>query len=190
MQNNTAGDILLIGHSTSGELSMMAYQDPDLAPRLKGRYLGWGSGGPARLELLRTVRGKEFANRAGASPPGGKAPLEELERRDPPSYARGYSGVPGSALRTRHVASADCREMAGCGRATPSQTSSSNSRIWSTAASPGQKALGGRSDRTLAEKRPAIPWRIKFEDVAKDLFATNFTRMDGFKRMVWTTAHF
>ena len=67
--------MLLIGHSTSGELSMMAYEDPDLAPRLKGRYLGWGSGGAARVDLLRTIRGKEVADRAGASPPGGKAPI-------------------------------------------------------------------------------------------------------------------
>src|SRR5215475_2539576 len=86
------GDILLIGHSTSGELSMLAYEDPELGPRLKGRYLGWGSGGPARIELLRTVRGKGVADRAGASPPGGRTALYILERRDPPSYARGYSG--------------------------------------------------------------------------------------------------
>ena len=39
-------------------------------------------------------------------------------------------------------------------------------------------------------KRTGNPWRIPVEDVAKDLFVTNFTRMDGFRRMVWTTAHF
>src|SRR5215470_7553748 len=38
---HTSGDILLIGHSTSGELSMLAYEDPELSARLKGRYLGW-----------------------------------------------------------------------------------------------------------------------------------------------------
>ena len=89
---HTSGDILLIGHSTSGELSMLAYEDPELSARLKGRYLGWGSGGPARLELLRTVRGKDIRDRAGASPASGRTPLHILERRDPPSYSRGYSG--------------------------------------------------------------------------------------------------
>jgi hypothetical protein len=34
------------------------------------------------------------------------------------------------------------------------------------------------------------PWGIPFEDVAKDLYVTNYTRLDGFDRMVWTTAHF
>src|SRR2546428_12120968 len=89
---HTSGDILLIGHSTSGELSMLAYEDPDLRARLKGRYLGWGSGGPARLELMRKIRGKEIVARAGASSQARKTPLHVLERRDPPSYARGYSG--------------------------------------------------------------------------------------------------
>src|SRR5260370_33357083 len=71
---------------------MLAYKAPGLRSRLKGRYLGWGSGGPARIELLRTVRGKDIPDRAGASPPGGSTALYILERRDPPSYARGYSG--------------------------------------------------------------------------------------------------
>ncbi len=28
---------------------MLAYGDPELSARLKGRYFGWGSGGTARL---------------------------------------------------------------------------------------------------------------------------------------------
>src|SRR5690349_8507111 len=56
VMKNTTGDILLIGHSTSGELSMMAYSEDDLSPRLKGRYLGWGSGGPARLAKIRNIK--------------------------------------------------------------------------------------------------------------------------------------
>ena len=41
------GDILLIGHSTSGEIAMLANNDPELRAKLNGRYFGWGSGGPA-----------------------------------------------------------------------------------------------------------------------------------------------
>jgi len=39
-------------------------------------------------------------------------------------------------------------------------------------------------------KRTGNPWHISAEDVEKDLYATHFTRLDGFSRMVWTTAHF
>jgi hypothetical protein len=38
-----------------------------------------------------------------------------------------------------------------------------------------------------AATRPVIPAAT---DVEKDLFVTNFTRLDGYRRMVWTTAHF
>ena len=53
----------------------------------------------------------------------------------------------------------------------------------------GQKAWAEDQIENLL-KKPGNPWQIAFEDVAKDLFITNYTRMDGFKRMVWTTAHF
>ena len=64
---HTTGDILMIGHSTSGEIAMLAYEDKELGPRLKGRFLGWGTGGPARLELLRTVKGKNISVRGGST---------------------------------------------------------------------------------------------------------------------------
>lgn len=43
----TRGDILLVGHSTGGDLAFLAMADPDMAFRLKKRFLGWGSGGPS-----------------------------------------------------------------------------------------------------------------------------------------------
>lgn len=188
VMEHTTGDILLIGHSTSGELSMMAYQDSDLAPRLKGRYLGWGSGGPARLELLRTVRGKEVMNRAGASPPGGKTPIDELERRDPPSYARGYSGFL-NPLYEPGMSQLQIAEkwLAAEARRRPNFKQQLQNLEHGTDL--GQKAWAEDQIENLL-KQTGNPWRIAFEEVAKDLFVTNYTRMDGFKRMVWTTAHF
>jgi hypothetical protein len=31
---------------------------------------------------------------------------------------------------------------------------------------------------------------VNLEDVDKDLFSTHYTRLDGYKKMVWTVAHF
>src|SRR5262249_60003956 len=81
---HTSGDLLLIGHSTSGELAMLAYEDPELSARLKGRYLGWGSGGPARLELLRTVRGKDIPARGGTGTASDRTPPSGTETRHVP----------------------------------------------------------------------------------------------------------
>jgi len=43
----------------------------------------------------------------------------------------------------------------------------------------GKKAWVENENRILL-KRTGNPWRIAVEDVEKDLYATNFTRMDGF----------
>jgi hypothetical protein len=185
---HTSGDILLVGHSTSGELSMLAYEDPELNARLRGRYLGWGSGGPARLELLRMVRGKDIPARAGASPASSTTPLYILERRDPPSYSRGYSGFlnplyePGMS----HLQIAE-RWLAAEARRRPNFKQQLQNL--EHGADLGQKAWVENEIESLL-KRTGNPWRIPVEDVAKDLFVTNYTRMDGFRRMVWTTAHF
>jgi hypothetical protein len=53
----------------------------------------------------------------------------------------------------------------------------------------GQKAWVENEIEALLLKT-GNPWHIAAEDVEKDLYATNFTRLDGFRRMVWTTAHF
>ena len=188
VMKNTSGDILLIGHSTSGELSMMAYEDPDLRARLKGRYLGWGSGGPARLELLRTVKGKDVPARAGAGTSAERAPLTALERRTPQSYARGYSGFlnplyePGMS----HLQIAQAWLAAEARRRPNFKQQLQNYEHGEDIAS--KAWIETEIEAVL--KRTSNPWHISAEDVEKDLYATHFTRLDGFSRMVWTTAHF
>jgi hypothetical protein len=188
VMKNTRGEILLVGHSTSGEIAMMAYEDADLKPRLKGRFYGWGSGGPARLELMRTVRGKNVAQRAGASPEGSKTQLTLLERRTPQSYSRGYSGFlnPLYEAGMSHLQIAEAW-LAAEGRRRPNfkqqlQNLEHGSEL-------GEKAWV-EAEIESALQRSGNPWGIPVEDVAKDLYVTNYTRMDGFSRMVWTTAHF
>lgn len=185
---HTTGDILLIGHSTSGEISMLAYEDKDMGPRLKGRYLGWGSGGPARLELLRTIRGKDIPERGGASPPTSNTPLTVLERRNPPSYARGYSGFLNPLYESgmSHLQIAEAWLKAE-GRRRPNFKQQLQNIEHGTDI--GLKAWV-ENDLEATLKKSGNPWNIPAEEVEKDLYVTNFTRLDGFKRMVWTTAHF
>src|SRR5256885_1974585 len=87
----TTGDILIIGHSTSGELGFLALGEKELATRLKGRFLGWGSGGPSNLR-------KEWEEKVGRRAENVKAlakypPLWELRPRDAAEYVNsGYIG--------------------------------------------------------------------------------------------------
>ena len=106
LMKNTTGDLLLIGHSTSGEMAMLANNDPELRARTNGRYLGWGSGGPARMDGVREARAElaktkgaptedkpaaERATRAASAEPRERMALHLLSRRNKETYARGYS---------------------------------------------------------------------------------------------------
>lgn len=190
IMKHTEGDILMIGHSTSGEISMLANDDPDLRARLKGRYLGWGSGGPARMDAVRLVKEPKNVGRAGtaAGAPRKPVPLEILSRRDPDSYSHGYSGFlnplyePGMS----HYQIAErWLEVEGRRRANFKQ----QIQDLEHGADMGEK---GRVEVEIENilKKTGNPWGVNLEDVNKDLFMTHYTRMDGYKQMVWTVGHF
>ena len=87
----TEGDCLIVGHSTAGELAYLALNDAEMSPRLKGRFLGWGSGGPAGLrkqwELQVGIRERSI-RKLSAFPP-----LWRLRTRNVAEYVHsGYIG--------------------------------------------------------------------------------------------------
>jgi hypothetical protein len=182
IMNHTQGDILIVGHSTSGELAMLANEDPELRARMKGRFLGWGSGGPARVNAIAAIEEgipEDVAAR-------GKQPLEVLERRNPTGYSRGYSGVlnpwyePGM---TMFQVAEKWLVAEGRRRANFKQ----QLQNWEHAALIQNKANAEvQIDAML--KKTGNPWGIVAEDVMKDLYVTHYTRMDGYSQMVWMTA--
>jgi len=186
---NTQGDILLIGHSTSGELTMLSYEDPELSARLKGRYLGWGSGGPARLALTRAIKSPAIsAGGTGDEGGGQKRPLEMLTRRNTAAYSRGYSWFlnplyePGMSIA--NIADAWLNAEA---RRRPQF----KQQIQDLEHGAAVDQKGWIEVQILGLlKKTGNPWGVNFEDVAKDLYSTQFTRMDGYKKMVWTVGHF
>jgi hypothetical protein len=188
IMKHTQGDILIIGHSTSGELAMLANDDAELRARLKGRYMGWGSGGPARLDRIRQVKESTGNNAPLGTTPGRPRPLSVLTRRDPDSYSRGYSGFlnplyePGMS----HYQIAErWLDVEGRRRANFKQQIQDLEHG-------GDIDQKGRIEFEIESmlKKSGNPWGVNMEDVNKDLFATHYTRMDGYTQMVWTTAHF
>jgi hypothetical protein len=188
---HTSGDILIVGHSTSGELGMMANDDPELRARLKGRYLGWGSGGPARLLLTRQA--KLEAAKGGDDDEGGArggtfTPLHRLSRRNVPGYARTYSLFlnpmyePG--MSTTQIAE---RWLQAESRRRPNFKQQLQ-QIEHSAALGDKGRVEAEIERILKESGNA--WGVNIEDVNKDLFSSYYTRMDGYNRMVWTVAHY
>ena len=189
IMKHTEGDILIIGHSTSGEVAMMANEDPELSARFKGRYLGWGSGGPARLDRIRAAKEPETGGVRGSR--GGQrepTPLHILSRRNAAGYSRGYSGwlnplyEPGMS----HYQIAE-RWMAVEGR----RRANFKQQIQNI------EHGGGIDEKGRVEveiekllQKTGNPWGVNLEDVSKDLFSSHYTRMDGYKQMVWMTAHY
>ncbi len=188
IMKHTQGDILMIGHSTSGEISMLANDDPDLRARLNGRYLGWGSGGPARLDNIR--ESKERRGRVANTAPAQRKPitLETMERGDPARYSNGYSWFlnplyePG--MSTLQIAER-WLDVEGRRRANFKQQIQNLEHG-------GDIGEKGRIEVEIENhlKKTGNPWGINLEDISKDLFITHYTRMDGYKQMVWTVGHF
>jgi hypothetical protein len=185
---NTSGDILISGHSTSGELAMLAYGDAELAARLKGRYFGWGSGGTARLALTQPlIQPDSIRSSEGSSSNAKPRPLEQLSRRDVKAYTRGYSWFlnplyePGMSLAD--IAKTWLESEA---RRRP-QFKQQIQDIEHGSGYDKKGYVEMEIKRLLKES--GNPWGVDFDQVQGELMSTYFTRLSGFKKMVWTTAH-
>ena len=176
----TSGDILIVGHSTSGELAFLAMGEPELAERLKGRFLGWGSGGPSNLR-----RAWEEQARPTNTGPAEKSkfpPLWELRIRDAAGYvADGYIGP------LNPCAKAGMESLAVAARWL-SLVERNRPNI--------KQALQDLEHRGMMELQPELEAEINRvlmkssldvdpKDVCKDLFATSKAPNTGYDRMVW-----
>src|SRR5438445_12172415 len=125
--------------------------------------MGWGSGGPARLDRIREVKYSVTANAPLGTAPGRPKPLSALTRRDPPSYARGYSGFlnplyePGMS----HLQIAEKWLAAEARRRPNFKQQLQNLEHGSDL---GQKAWAEDQIESLL-KKTGNPWHIVFEDV-------------------------
>lgn len=187
VMKHTTGDLFMIGHSTSGELAFLSYEYPALAARLKGRFLGWGSGGPARVRALQAAKEPSAENSDGG-PMGAVKPLHLLNRRDARGYARGYSGWlnPLYEAGMSHLQIGEKWMVAeGVRRPMFKQPlqDMEHTNAW------GKKGEVERQIEVLLEKS-GNPWGIDTDEISKDLFSTAYTRMDGFNQMVWCVAHY
>jgi hypothetical protein len=185
IMKHTQGDILIIGHSTSGEFAFLANDDPELRARLKGRFLGWGSGGPARYQNIQRAKDTRAAAATGQRR---ATPLHILSRRNAAGYGETYSRwlnplyEPG--MSTYQIAE---RWLDVEGRRRPNFKQQIQDLEHSV-----NIEEKGRIEVEIAAllKKTGNPWGVNLEDVNKDLFSSHYSRMDGYTRMVWTVAHY
>jgi hypothetical protein len=188
VMNHTEGDILLIGHSTSGEIAMLANNDPELRARLNGRYMGWGSGGPARLDRVRDARGAADLKSAVTPAAIPSKELHVLDRRN----AAGYSTTYSRWLNPLYEPGMSTYQIAERWMETEGRRRANFKQPIQNMEHGGSIELKGWIEVELERllKKTGNPWGVNLEDIAQDLFATHYTRMDGYRQMVWTTAHY
>ncbi|AOS45716.1 hypothetical protein Verru16b_02803 [Lacunisphaera limnophila] len=200
LMKNTTGDLLLIGHSTSGEMAMLANNDPELRARTNGRYLGWGSGGPARLDRVREARegvsaGEDSARparavAAGSTPPGPRerTPLHKLSRRD----AKGYSGGYSRWLNPLYEPGDSTYQIAEKWIVAEGRRRAQFKQQIQSIEHGGGIDLKGWIEYSIEQilVKTGNPWGVNLEEVSAELFSTHYTKMDGYDRMVWTVAHY
>ncbi len=198
---HTSGDLLIIGHSTGGELPALAETDPELKARLKGRYLGWGSGGPVSLKAV--IAAQKAANPdfkpaptltgGGGGEGGGRdwtAPgefwLNHMARRTPAVYSRVYSrwlnplyetGDSVLDIATKWL-DVEGRRRANFKQPLQDLEHSDNFRM--------KGEVEVAIERALA--KTGNPWKINVEEVQKDLCSTSFAPTTGYRTMVWCVA--
>jgi len=187
---HTDGEILIIGHSTSGELAFLAQEEPALRARLNGRFLGWGSGGPARIQGIREHKNPGHTNYSqGAFSLSEYPPVWQMSVRSAEEFVQSdYVGplnpyvaedldYDAAALRwyeEEYVTHPWFKQ--------PLQNLEHGARI----------DLKGKVELEIQQVLADVgnPWGIDIEDVAEDLYATHFVRMDGFHTMVWVVANY
>ncbi|MBL9208171.1 MAG: hypothetical protein JNN01_24005 [Opitutaceae bacterium] len=195
---NTTGDLVIVGHSTGGELPGLAQRDPELTARLKGRFLGWGTGGPVRVKAV--IAAKKAADplyKAAPSLTGGGGEeggarnwkkagdfwLNDLARRTPQVYSRVYSrwlnplyepGMSVMDIATRWL-QVEGRRRANFKQPLQDLEHSDNFAMKGEIEVAIEKALA----------KTGNPWGVNLEEVQKDLHSTSYAPATGYRTMVW-----
>ncbi|MBI4634119.1 MAG: hypothetical protein HY742_09550 [Deltaproteobacteria bacterium] len=176
----TSGDILITGHSTSGELAFLSMGEKELARRLKGRFLGWGSGGPSNLR-------KEWEEKVGKREKSIKElsqypPLWKLRTRDAEGYVNsGYIGP----LNPCGKEGMKDLEVAEKWLSKIERNRPNFKQVLQDLEHRGMVELRSKLEGEMKEALSATTLPVKLENVSKDLFATNNAPITGYKKMVW-----
>ena len=178
--SETTGDILIVGHSTSGELAFLAMGEKELAAKLKGRFLGWGSGGPSNLR-------KEWEEKVGRRAANVKAlakypPLWELRPRDAPEYVN--SGYIGPLNPVAEPGMTDL-QVAERWLALVEPNRPNVKQVLQDLEHYGMVELQAKLEGEMRQALIATKLPVRLDQVSKDLFATNHAPLSGYRRMVW-----
>lgn len=180
IKEHTFGDILIVGHSTSGELAFLSMGDAEIEGSLKGRFLGWGSGGPSNLR-------KEWEESVGIRKQTidklSKYPsLWELRSRGPEEYVgSGYIGPMNPCARPGMDALAVARRwLSLVERRRPNFK-----QVLQDMEHSGMVELKTKIEAELNRIVAETNLSVDMAAVLEDMFATNHAPLNAYRKMVW-----
>jgi hypothetical protein len=177
LEKTTAGPLLIIGHSTGGEIQFLL-KESSLKSRLNGRSLGWGTGGPAFL--TKELDEKEGERAAQVKSYGAYPRVDRLRARN----AEGY-------ISSRYVG--PLNPLKG---ATPLDVAKAWFQAEDRRRPQFKQPLQDMEHQGMVEHRARLEneirqvlagnkYGIKPDDVIRDLFSTMSSPLKGYQRMAW-----
>lgn len=176
VQEVTKGPFVVIGHSTGGEIQYILHDDPELQSRMLGLSIGWGTGGPAGMDVMKQFRG----NRTAAD----YLDVWEIRGRPTEGYTGGYLGPLNPVWDPNKSRLEVAEHWQGLERnrrpifKQPLQDIEHNS-------------ADNLLDHISSQIRQVIGETgldVNSDEVIADLFSTMRSSHTGYKKMIWTTA--
>ncbi len=176
LEQTTTGPLLILGHSTGGELQFLLHES-SLEARLNGRSIGWGTGGPA---LVTKAIDEEFGERADAIAQYARYPrVDRLRGRDPAGYISSRYVGPLNPLPGATPLEVAQAWFAAEGRRRP--------QFKQVLQDMEHQGMVEHRARLENEIRETVRGRhdVNADEVIRDLFSTMSPPLTGYRRMAW-----
>jgi hypothetical protein len=176
LETTTTGPIVISGHSTGGEIQFIL-QGTTFGERLQGKSFGWGTGGPAGLEVMQEFRGVRGAD----SYPD----IWKVRPRPADNYMDGYLGPLNPVWDPSKTRLAMAEEWSALERRRkpyfkqPLQDVEHNSSI----------NLLDHISNQIRQTLNKNEFDVEPEEVIADLFVTMRSPHTGYTKMIWTTSN-
>lgn len=175
LEQVTSGPLVVVGHSTGGEIPFLL-RSSSLAPRLAGMFLGWGSGGPARILEENAL--------TAATASAAAHPVWRLRVRTAEEYTKNYSYVgPLNPLSGESKLAVAKQWFAREERRRP--------QFKQVLQDAEHRPSRGSLDELAPQIRVVVAQStlaVDVEQVIADLFSTHRVPLTDFSRMLWLVA--
>jgi pimeloyl-ACP methyl ester carboxylesterase len=180
LEQTTKGPLLIVGHSTGGELQFLL-KESSLKPRLLDRSLGWGTGGPA--SITKDID-EQFGERPARVAQYAKYPrVDRLRARGAAGYIS--SNYIGPLNPMRASAASSPLAVAEAWFAAEQRRRPQFKQVLQDMEHQGMVEHRTRLEQEIRDTLRGNPYGVEPADVVRDLFATMTPPLGGYRRMAW-----